>query len=863
VSTILPSGGAYPILVISSSDGGRRSGLQSGFPSATPAGRQQQSGRLAPRFAALNSAISNERLTVSDDLRGHDPELVVVFEVNASLADFAKAASRMGGLEFLAEFVEDPEPPENGISTRRPGQFVDRTLYVLAQNQLALQQLQRLWQLWTTEDRPVFERGLAPWKQIFALLKDVRPWSPADRIAGTQLEEVWRRGLRESAGFFVAEVELWFRKTASARQSAEAQVRADLALAGCEVLDSTEIDPIAYHALLVRVDAATADATLRGTSVLVSNARVSLVRPQMLATERLAVGPLERSTYEAASDPADAPPLIGVLDAVPITGHQLLRNRVVLDDPDSVQDRIPVSERVHGTAVASLVVWGDREIDGLDPLARRVYTRPLFTDGSLRRGVFEESMPSDRLAVAVMNEILERMYVGVDGDAPVAPTVRVVLIAAGHTALPFGSKMSPWGRLLDVYSSRYNVLFIVSAGNYPGPIELDPSVDAAVLDDEVALQETVRRHLFATAHERRLLSPADSVNALTVGALHADSTGAPTPLGALDVLGTSVLPSPASALGGGYLRSMKPDVFADGGRVFYRHRFDRQDRVILDVIESSDAAPGLRAAFPGRPGEVSAEGHLRGTSAAAALVGHEAGHLAELLAGGSDGALVPERHLGVAVKALLANSVAWTGAEDFVEEALLPADRGELRRSASRLIGYGGIRSAEIASCHARKITLVSTGVLLPEASRLVEVPLPVSLNGRRDVRRVITSLAWFSPVNPRQKSYRQARVWFDIENAGVAGVSSVEGERRATRRGALQHEVFEGDRAVAIANDANLEVKISCMPSAGGMSAPVAFALAVTFEVEGSSPVRVYDEIRSVLRTRARVQAETTRVRA
>jgi hypothetical protein len=852
----------FPVLAISTSDGGKRDNLTRGFPGVVPATRREQSTRLSPRFAALSAAMDDDRLLVSDSIAGHDPELVMVLEVNATLAEFARAVSLMPGLEFLAELVEDPEDPEFGLTAQRAGQLVDRTMYVLAQNARALQQIQSLWRRWESEESPKFERGLAPWKQVFALLKDVRPWGPSDRIAGTQLAEIWGERLRRGETEFIAEVELWFRKTSARRDSAEELFLAELRLAGCEILDTVQIESIAYHAVLIRMDAMLAQATIQESGFIANNARVSQVRPQMIGTDRVVNTNLDQDGEPPAPLDAFGDPLVAVLDAMPLAGHQLLNGRILVDDPNGISDRVQAQDRVHGSAIASLVIWGDLERGRSDSLGRKIYSHPLFTSESGDGAIFEESMPSDRLAVAVMDEILRRMFVGDSRTPPTAPTVRVVVIAAGHTALPFGSKMSPWARLLDVFASEFDVLFVVSAGNYPQPIELDAHISPDVLHDENDLQRAVRKHLLLTAHERRILSPADSINALTVGSLHTDSVASSIPVSALDVIGDPSLPSPASAIGGGYQRAMKPDVFADGGRVFYRHRFDRTDRIVLDVIESSDASPGLLVATPGRQGELAAEGHLRGTSAAAGFVGHEAAQIVELLQGDGQSALVPDRYLGIATKALIVNSASWLDAGTIIEEALEPPDRGALRRDASRLLGYGVVRPEEITFCHHRKITVVATGNVLADGSRNVLLPVPMSLNGRRDLRRVIATLAWFTPVNARQKSYRRARVWFDVANETDFGVSGVEGEWRATRRGSIQHEILSGTRAVAVARDAVLRIRVNCMGSAGGLAAAVPFAIAVTFEVEDGSPVRVYQEIADALRTRATVQGARARIR-
>jgi hypothetical protein len=53
--------------------------------------------------------------------------------------------------------------------------------------------------------------------------------------------------------------------------------------------------------------------------------------------------------------PRAADPFVALFDGVPVQAHQLLDGRLILDDPDDLQNRSPVSRRFHGTAMASLM----------------------------------------------------------------------------------------------------------------------------------------------------------------------------------------------------------------------------------------------------------------------------------------------------------------------------------------------------------------------------------------------------------------------------------------------------------------------------------------------------------------------------
>lgn len=86
---------------------------------------------------------------------------------------------------------------------------------------------------------------------------------------------------------------------------------------------------------------------------------------------------------------ADTDPLIALLDGLPLSNHALLAGRLVVDDPDGWDAEYEAKDRVHGTSMASLVLYG--ELDGPPvPLGRKLYVRPIaqwkiFMNESTRR----------------------------------------------------------------------------------------------------------------------------------------------------------------------------------------------------------------------------------------------------------------------------------------------------------------------------------------------------------------------------------------------------------------------------------------------------------------------------------------------
>ena len=63
--------------------------------------------------------------------------------------------------------------------------------------------------------------------------------------------------------------------------------------------------------------------------------------------------------------------------------------------------------------------------------------------------------------------------------------------------------------------------------------------------------------------------------------------------------------------------------------------------------------------------------------------------------------------------------------------------------------------------------------------------------------------------------------------------------------RGTVQHEIFEGDDAIAFTDGDRFECKVNCAADAGELNEKVAFALCVSLEVAVGSDIAVYQEIR------------------
>jgi hypothetical protein len=177
-------------------------------------------------------------------------------EIAGELDDFHKAVSRVPGLEFLTEEVEDKIDPDEFAAVDRDGKEhrYSRQLFLVASDRGAWEQLLSLWRRY--QDGEEFPYGLTPFRHVFDRLLELRPWNDSDRLERSGALDAWRRELAargEEAVLF--EAELWLRGDDARREAAVRDLRADLEAAGGELLLDSVHEAIGYHGALGRVPA--------------------------------------------------------------------------------------------------------------------------------------------------------------------------------------------------------------------------------------------------------------------------------------------------------------------------------------------------------------------------------------------------------------------------------------------------------------------------------------------------------------------------------------------------------------------------------------------------------------------------------
>jgi hypothetical protein len=768
----------------------------------------------------------------------------LVFTVSGEIQNLANALKKIPGLELVGEDLD--EEAKDGDA-----EDGDSFLYLMVPNQSALAEIEKLWRRWAEGD--TFP-GAAPVRDLFECLKSIRRWSAQDRISRADARVLADIASEAPGSQIAVEVELVFRDSTTQADAAREAVRAAVRAAGGRVLHEARHDKFVSDALLVELPAGEVHAIAnQSESSLAGLEPILSIGPQ--ASISLRTETADGDTVDAPAELPDREPIAALFDAVPSLDHELLSDRMHFDDPDGLDARA-VGLRVHGTAMASLIIHGDLN-ENAPPINRPLYMRPVMY--ARTQGDDDEVFPNDRLLVDDFYDAVVRMKNGLNGEPPSAPSVVVVNVSLGDNRRRFAGRMSRWARAIDDLSWRYGLLFIISAGNLDIEGEDDvalkgfanPSVFAAASASD--REDAVLAGIAASIRDRSLLAPADSINALTVGAVNRDRAdpAAKSKVGLTPYTAVGSMPNLSSAPGLGYGRSIKPDILMSGGQELILPAGGAGGVSVRPVrIEKPF---GLKAAQPrfSRADSSARVGFVGQTSTAAAMATRTAHRLHDVLevAYGSAFLSIPSRQRALLLKALLVHRARWTPMVSKIDAAFGKDLNWQKRRAnATRMLGYGVVDHEDVLYCVASRATAWAVGEVQKMGAAIVTLPLPASLSGLAVTKSIAATLVWFSPTAPGRRSYKTTRLILADphgDDLGRLGLDKhdMQPDANATRRGTVAHRVFRGDKAAAFVANDKIEFRVQRERETGvGADDTISFAVAITIETEANLPI--YEEV-------------------
>lgn len=855
----------YPLLVFPQrSNADERPPLSGGPDNINYPDHETQKDRLNPRFEALQKAMESKMAEFISNPSGVEPEEVLIFEIAGSVNSFLSICKNTPGLEWMADvetdkFLENDlfykgEEPDEDKSLR------GRLLFTMS-NQEGISNLLSMWENWKSDENYNYERGLNGWKELFPRIKEIRKWGVKERFEETGVLEDWQLELEQGKNEITFEIELWFKNDKASREQSAKTVSDLINNLDGSILKEVIIPEINYHALLAKLSSNKIDHITDNNNVeIVKCDQIMFFRPTGQSIPKFSGE--DSGEYEISEETLDVPETdevdVALLDGLPIQNHQLLKDYLIVDDPDNFEESYPVKSRRHGTSMASIILHGDLNREKRETPLKPIYVRPIFKYDEEYQ---IERVPRDRLLVDILFEAITEMFSEVyTYGEPRSPNTKVINLSVGDYYRPFYNELSSVARLLDWLSFKYNVLFLVSAGNHRKEIRVDTEEKSI---DELSTEELQKKTLLNIHRDqrnRRLIAPAESINSITIGASHSDSSNFNLRSSLYNLIQNDELPSPINPVGAGFSRSVKPEVLMPGGKILYRMNSQSNSETSLKPLNYERVPPGIKVAYPGtNEGDLNAVAYTSGTSNATAMASNFSSKVIEVLRELNEegNRRIPEHYFPVLVKTLIAHTSSWNNKSEYLRDLLseeLSSQR--LKDGISRLIGFGSLSHNRAYECDVNRASILGFGELTKTRGHIYDFPLPTVLSGKTVKKRITITLAWFSPVNSNHQNYRKAHLYF-VPPMNDINVEREETHAKTAKRGTIQHEVLEGSRAEPIVEGQNMGIKVSCREDASILNERIKYGLCITLETPDDIDLPIYEQVKQGISVPVEVRAE------
>ncbi len=840
-----------------------------------PSGARQVA-RLDGRFQALQAAFDRAAVRVQSDLAGAEPNQVLQFECIGSISNATSALQRIEGLHVAFEYSNRTAPDSDFFLADDPAHEIQNSFYLVIQDQRGLSQLLSLWSSYKQDpDNFTLPHGMGALRDVFGHLKDIRTWGPQDRLT-RQFASTLQERIEAGDEKLLVEIELWFFSSSQKRSQSQERVISSVVRAGGRVFDTCLMEEISYHAVLAEVP-------IRELRDLHGSSDAALIRADNVMyfypPGQALLGNLDESLAQArtrtfVNNDSTRPPIVALLDGLPQENHACLAGCLRVEDPQGLAATYPVQNRVHGTGMASLISRGDLVNDG-SPLRTPLVVVPVMSPSAPGLDLrVREEFPRERLIVNVVREAVEHAL-------RVSPSLRIFNCSLGDRNRPFDQGPSPWARLLDFLSWDKKILFIVSSGNVPDSIEVGFSrVDVERMAPwHLDLQMSALRKISDDWIDRRIISPAEGINVLTVGAIHEDNSSTTPPRHGVFLMGSNRMPACYSRQGPGVRGGVKPDILVSGGRQLRTIDFGfNQPRSQMLRIRETSTAPGFEVAIPAPiVAGASAYGFTRGTSISAALTSRAAARIYEAIEDGLiEGEFPTVEQMPAVLRALLVHRASW-GPAGLAVGSLYSGIKA--KSACRRMLGFGLVEYEELLHGEDPNSTsLIAVGFLEQEKADRYYFPLIDELRGRAWGRAVVTTLAWSTPTLSSALPYRATRlhctlfgsqrpkvlangrkIYHTVESESVEGALGLQAQEHAKKptAGTLQHTVWKGDTSINFNAGSEHFIQVNCERVAGeslrGVRIP--YALVVSMKVETDIRLDLHAKVRAAVQGRVSIR--------
>lgn len=349
------------------------------------------------------------------------------------------------------------------------------------------------------------------------------------------------------------------------------------------------------------------------------------------------------------------------------------------------------------------------------------------------------------------------------------------------------------------------------------------------------------------------MSPAESINAITVASSHFDQLVEDEFYSQINPYSNRLMPSPINPITWGNKRSVKPDVLMPGGRATFRlSSVLDKDQAVLKLL-TFNRPPGQKVASPGSGGALNAYSHTFGTSNAAALASRRLGFLHDTLHDlylSNHGDELSPDYEAVLLKALFCHGATQSSVYNRIEELFRNEDNTHRFKSiAPKYFGYGNVQEDRIHGCFNNQATILQCGKIKQDEAHSFRFGLPDSLNAQAVSRRLIITLAWFSPINPTSTKYRLAHLHYEPPASGdtdnYLATEKREVDWQMVRKGTVQHEALTGEKAAVYVSGTRMEITVNCRGEQGFKNLAIPYGLVVTLDTPGVD-LPIYEEVKA-----------------
>ncbi|MEO8645477.1 S8 family peptidase [Pseudomonas sp.] len=589
-------------------------------------------------------------------------------------------------------------------------------------------------------------------RQILKAIAGIDAWSAEDRKSWA-LRNI---GLPDTPTFKL-DIELWPIQVAHhpSRVLLTTSFETWLAAERIKKLDRINLDSL----LMYRVEVTPVQAQL-----LLNHRDVRLV--DLIPATGISIQQLNRDINKLPLNipsPPDDAARVCILDSG-INGNHPLLKPAMAESASFVDEEGDADEAGHGTAVAGVALYGD--VEGCN---NSNFWKPEFW---LFNGKVMKKCP--HTGNAVYDELTLEVSLTKAVEHFVELGCRIFNLSLGNNNAPYdGAHVRGLAYILDVLSRRYNILFIVSTGNFCG--SETPPVPINSWRDEYPE--------YLIAAQSAIIDPAPAMMVLTVGSISRhnatiDSQKYPE-IHQLSPASENQ-PSPFTRHGPSVKGAIKPELVAAGGNLASPMRQARAQWAPhmrgLGVLTLNHQWSG-NTVFK----------EISGTSLAAPYITHLAGRLLNAYPTSSANML----RAMLVNQAYLPAAVTSTFSKEFRKS--YKTAKATWNRDVERdVAGYGVVSEADLFRSSDNVVVLMSEEIIENDGCQFFELPLPEDyLRSARGTRELSITLAYSPVVRTTRIEYLATQIYYRL----VTGTSLEEVQKHFSQEMKKTTEVLKEAR--------------------------------------------------------------------